>query len=200
MFFVAVGAIGPTSSASAAAKTTTFNYQCDLTEPFASFAVDGATMLWREPGATSAKRFLLGSLSRTNDGRLAAQTVQGPKNIKAFVITSDVGSDGMSDRTFGSTLEVVAPKSQVGGCSRLPVTYRVHVVSGVEPGDNLNVRSAPSVRGRILSVVAPLGFVWTTGKTQSGWASVGVIVFPSVDHGPAQIVQGWVNARYLSPG
>lgn len=193
-----VRGVGGPPVALAATTTTPLNYQCSLTEPFAAFAVDGATILWLEPNDTAPRRFLLGSLSRSADGRFAAQTVQGPKDLKAFVITSQPGSDGASDRVFGSTLEVVTPRSHVGACSRLPFTYQAHVVTGVAAGDNLNVRSSPSIRGRILARVAPLGLVWTTGKQRNGWVSVGVIVFPGGDRGPAKIVEGWVNARFLN--
>jgi uncharacterized membrane protein len=173
-----------------------------MNEPFASFAVDGTTMLWQDEPLTGqaiqTSSFRLIDVNRNSTGRFAGQPAQGPKPLKAFVISNQVGSDGATERRYPFTLEVVTPKTIIGGCARLPYRWSVRFVTGVEANDTLNVRSVPSTTGKVLTVVPPSGYIWTTGRVSKSWVSVAVVTFPGGDRGPAQIVEGWANAKFMA--
>jgi hypothetical protein len=194
--------------ASAAGSTVGWmNYQCSYTDPGAggaNFAVDGANMFWQEtptpvPTVLAVPTpFRLEGVNRSSNGRLATQTVQGPKSLKAFVISSEKGNDGSTARIYESVLEVITPKTIVGACTPLPFTYSARYVVGVLAGDSLNLRVAPSVLGKVLTAVEPNGFLWTTGRSSKTWVSVAAVVFPNGDRGAAEIVEGWATGRYVS--
>jgi hypothetical protein len=173
-----------------------------MNEPFASFAVDGSTMLWQDVPlagqAIQTSLFRLADVSRSSNGRFAGQTIQGPKPLKAFVVSNQVGSDGATDRLYPFTLEVVTPKTIIGGCARVPFRWSARYVTGVEANDTLNIRSLPNITGKVLTVVPPSGFLWSTGRTSKSWVSVAVVTFPGGAKGPVEIVEGWANGRFLA--
>jgi hypothetical protein len=198
---LAVAGVWPHLDAIAAPTTGWRNYQCEYNEPgegAGSFVVDGATMLWQEVSTAIPTPFRLDGLNRSANGRLATQTVEGPKALKAFVISTETRTDAASNREYESVLEVITPKPILGGCTPLPFNYSARYVSGVVPGDTLNVRNAPSIQGKVLTVVEPNGFLWFTGKSSKSWVSVAVVSFPGGSRAAAEIIEGWANGRYLS--
>jgi uncharacterized membrane protein len=150
------GTTSATPPATAATTTADWlNYQCAMNEPFASFAVDGTTMLWQDEPLTGeavqTSSFRLIDVNRNSTGRFAGQPAQGPKPLKAFVISNQVGSDGATERRYPFTLEVVTPKTVIGGCARLPYRWSVRFVTGVEAmtpsmSDRFQARPAKSSR------------------------------------------------------
>jgi hypothetical protein len=193
--------LGTLPSATAAPTTGWRNFQCEYNEAgtgSGSFVVDGAVMLWQEAPTTIPNPFRLDGVNRSSNGRLATQTVDGPKGLKAFVISTETRTDATSNREYESVLEVITPKPILGGCTQLPFNYSARYVSGILPGDTLNVRNAPSIQGKVLTVVEPSGFLWITGKSSKSWVSVAVVSFPGGQRAAAEIIEGWANGRYLS--
>ena len=142
-------------AAQAATRNGWQNYQCEYIEPgvgMGTFVVDGTTMLWSDPTNASPASFRLEGVNRSSNGRLATQTIRGPKALKAFVISTETRTDSALNREYPSVLEVISPKTILGGCSPVPFDYSARYVTGVLAGDTLNVRSAPSVQGQVLTL------------------------------------------------
>jgi hypothetical protein len=191
VFFVSVqGQPGEAASANP-------SFECWWTEPFDGFRVSpiGADYFSAETLDGSPTPLTDVKVIKVGSGfEISGKAGSIATKVK---ITNEPGSDGMSD--YSTPYAGLLNGKWAGACVRLGAGTIPRSVVVVAKTDELNVRTSPSAKAKVVATIPPTGSVWVyPGNTSKGWLKVSARKYPPNESGNVTVVDGWVNGSFVS--